>query len=95
MPEVQKGGGAVDVVQRAGLNKQLVETVGRYAKPKHIVLQLDNTLIPRRSDKFREIEQSIERVPQTTTVTSSAKAAWARSRLHGKSTCKVPEPRSR
>ena len=41
--EVMKGGGAVDVVQRAGLNKQLVETVGRYAKPKHIVLQLDNT----------------------------------------------------
>ena len=63
--EVMKGGGAVDVVQRAGLNKQLVETVGRYAKPKHIVLQLDNTLIPRRSDKFREIEQSIERVAAT------------------------------
>ena len=63
--EVMKGGGAVDVVQRAGLDKQLVETVGRYAKPEHIVLQLDNTLIPRRSDKFRDIEQSIERVAAT------------------------------
>ena len=63
--EVMKGGGAVDVVQRAGLDKQLVETVARYAKPEHIVLQLDNTLIPRRSDKFREIEQSIERVAAT------------------------------
>lgn len=63
--EVMKGGGAVDVVQRAGLDKQLVETVARYAKPEHIVLQLDNTLIPRRSYKFREIEQSIERVAVT------------------------------
>ena len=63
--EVMKGGGAVDVVQRAGLDKQLVEIVARYAKPEHIVLQLDNTLIPRRSDKFREIEQSIERVAAT------------------------------
>ena len=63
--EVMKGGGAVDVVQRAGLNKQLVETVGRYAKPKHIVLQLDNALIPRRSEKFKEIEQAIERIAQT------------------------------
>ncbi len=63
--DVMKGGGAVDVVQRAGLAKQLVETVARYAKPEHIVLQLDNTLIPRRSDKFREIEQSIERVAAT------------------------------
>lgn len=63
--EVMKGDGAVDVAQRAGLDKQLVETVGRYAKPEHIVLQLDNTLIPRRSDKFRDIEQSIERVAAT------------------------------
>ncbi len=63
--EVMKGGGAVDVVQRAGLDKQLVETVARYAKPEHIVFQLDNTLIPRRSDRFREIERSIERVAST------------------------------
>lgn len=63
--EVMKGGGAVDVVQRAGMDKQLVETVARYAKPEHIVFQLDNTLIPRRSDRFREIERSIERVAST------------------------------
>ena len=63
--DVMKGGGAVDVVQRAGMDKQLVETVARYAKPEHIVLQLDHSLIPRRSKAFHEIEHSIERVAAT------------------------------
>ena len=63
--DVMKGGGAVDVVQRAGMNKQLVETVSKYAKPENIVLQLGNSLIPRSSKAFREIEQSIERVAAT------------------------------
>lgn len=63
--DVMKGGGAVDVVQRAGMNKQLVETVCKYAKPENIVLQLGNSLIPRQSKAFREIEQSIERVAAT------------------------------
>jgi UDP-N-acetylmuramyl pentapeptide synthase len=54
-----KDGGAVDVVQRAGIDKQLIETVGRYAKPEHVVLQLDHTLIPRKSQKFGEIQQDI------------------------------------
>lgn len=63
--EVMKGGGAVDVVQRAGIDKQLVETVGKYAKPENIVIQLDNALIPRRSKSFREIEKTIIRVATT------------------------------
>ena len=63
--DVMKGGGAVDVVQRAGMNKQLVEIVCKYAKPENIVLQLGNSLIPRSSKAFREIEQSIERVAAT------------------------------
>lgn len=58
-------GGAVNVIQRAAIDKQLVEKVGKYAKPENIVLQLDNTLIPRSSKAFREIEQSIERVAAT------------------------------
>lgn len=60
-----KGGGAVDVVQRAGINKQLVETVSKNAKPENIVLQLGNSLIPRSSRAFHEIEQSIQRVAAT------------------------------
>ncbi len=34
-------------------------TGGRYAKPEHVVLQLDHTLIPRKSQKFGEIQQDI------------------------------------
>ena len=63
--EVMSDGGAVNVIQRAAIDKQLVETVGKYAKPENIVLQLDNTLIQRSSKAFRKIEQSIERVAAT------------------------------
>lgn len=63
--EVLSDGGAVNVIQRAAIDKQLVETVARYAKPENIVLQLGNSLIPRQSKAFREIEQSIERVAAT------------------------------
>lgn len=62
---VMRDGGAVDIIQRPAIDKQLVETVGRYAKPESIVIQLDNALIPRRSAKFREIEQAIGRIAQT------------------------------
>lgn len=62
---VMRDGGAVDVIQRPAINKQLIETVGKYAKPESVVIQLDNALIPRQSAKFKEIEQSIERIAQT------------------------------
>ena len=62
---VMRDGGAVDIIQRPAIDKQLVETVGRYTKPESIVIQLDNALIPRRSMKFREIEQAIGRIAQT------------------------------
>ena len=62
---VMRDGGAVDVIQRPAIDKQLIETVGKYAKPESIVIQLDNALIPRRSVKFKEIEQAIGRIAQT------------------------------
>ena len=62
---VMRDGGAVDVIQRPAIDKQLIETVGKYAKPESVVIQLDNALIPRRSEKFKEIEQAIERIAQT------------------------------
>ena len=62
---VMRDGGAVDVIQRPAIDKQLIETVSKYAKPESIVIQLDNALIPRRSEKFKEIEQAIERIAQT------------------------------
>lgn len=57
--------GITDVIQRPAIDKQIVETVGKYAKPENIVLHLDNTLIPRRSKQFREIEQSIKEIAAT------------------------------
>lgn len=62
---VMRDGGAVDIVQRPAIDKQLIETVCKYAKPESVVIQLDNALIPRRSEKFKEIEQSIGRIAQT------------------------------
>ena len=63
--DVMKNGGAVDIIQRGAIDKQLVETVRRYVKAENIVLQLGKSLIPRRSKAFREIEQSIERLAAT------------------------------
>ena len=62
---VMRDGGAVDVIQRPAIDKQLVETVDKYVKPESIVIQLDNALIPRRSAKFREIKQAIGRIAET------------------------------
>lgn len=53
--EVLSDGGAVNVIQRAAIDKQLVETVCKYAKPENIVLQLGNSLILRSSKAFRKI----------------------------------------
>ena len=45
--KVMSGGGATDIIQRRALDKQLVETVEKYAKPEMSVLTLDNQLLPR------------------------------------------------
>ncbi len=57
--------GFVDVIQRQAVDKQLTEIVGKYAKPENVVLQFDNTLIPRHSEKFRQIEKSIADIATT------------------------------
>lgn len=63
--DVMKDGGAVDIIQRPAIDKQLLEAVGKYAKPESVVIQLDNALIPRRSEKFKEIEETIGRIAET------------------------------
>lgn len=63
--DIMRGDGAVDVIQRPAIDQQLVETVGKYAKPENIVLQLDNTLIPRDSKQFKVIEKSIAEIAAT------------------------------
>ena len=62
---VMRDGGAVDVVQRPAIDKQLVETVGRYARPENAVLVLDDSLIPRKSDTFRRIEETVKTIAAT------------------------------
>lgn len=62
---VMRDGGAVDVVQRPAIDKQLVEIVGRYARPEKVVLTLTDDLIPRQSEAFRHIEKSIRTIAAT------------------------------
>lgn len=63
--EVLQDHGAVAVVQRRAIDKQLVEAVGRYAKPENTVIALPDELIPRQSEAFRKIEQSIRTIAAT------------------------------
>ena len=62
---VMRDGGAVDVIQRPAIDKQFIETVGKYAKPESVVIQLDNAVIPRRSARFKEIEEAVGRIAET------------------------------
>ncbi len=60
--EVMQGHGAVDVVQRLALDKQLIETVGKYAGDMGSAVSVETTLIPRPSKEFKEIEREISRI---------------------------------
>ena len=62
---VMQDGGAVNVVQRLAIDKQLVETVGKYVRPENMVLVLSDELIPRQSEAFRRIEKSIRTIACT------------------------------
>ncbi|WP_303033661.1 sigma-54 dependent transcriptional regulator [uncultured Duncaniella sp.] len=63
--DVMRGGGATDIIQRPAIDKQLVETVGQYAKAEHVVLTLDNQLLPRKSDAWQKIEKKIQAIAAT------------------------------
>ena len=63
--EVMRGGGAVDIIQRPAIDKQLVETVGQYSKAEHIVLTLDNQLLPRKSEAWQMIEEKVKVIAAT------------------------------
>lgn len=62
---IMRGGGAMDVIQRPAIDKQLVETVAQYAKAEHIVLTLDNQLLPRKSEVWQKIEEKIMAIAAT------------------------------
>lgn len=60
--EVMQDHGAVAVVQRLALVKQLTETVGKYIHPIESTELSRNALIPRPSDEFKIIEREISRI---------------------------------
>ena len=57
--------GAVGVIQRPAIDKQLLEQVEKYSKPESLMFFLDDVLIPRQSDDFRSIEQAIKKIAGT------------------------------
>ena len=63
--EVMGDSGAVAIIQRPAIDKQLVETVGKYAKAEHIVLTLDNQLMPRVSEVWQKIDEKIKAIAAT------------------------------
>lgn len=63
--DVMRGGGATDIIQRPAIDKQLIETVEKYAKPEHVVLTLDNQLLPRKSEEWQTIEEKIKAIAAT------------------------------
>lgn len=63
--EVMRGGGAVDIIQRPAIDKQIVETVGKYARPEHIVLNLDHQLIPRVSEAWKTVLEKVSAIAAT------------------------------
>ncbi len=65
--DVMKDGGAVDIIQRHAIDKQLVETVSRYTKSETVTLMLTDDLIPRQSEAFRRIGKSISAIAATNT----------------------------
>ena len=60
-----KDGGAINIIQRPAMDKQLVETVGRYARPGRTTLLLPDELIPRHSEAFVGIERAIRNIAAT------------------------------
>lgn len=57
--------GAVGVIQRPAINKQLLEQVEKYSKPEDMMIFLEDILIPRQSKNFQYIEQSIKKIAVT------------------------------
>lgn len=63
--DVMRGGGAVDVIQRPAIDKQLVETVAQYAKAENETFSLGKSLIPRQSEEWQEIERKIQSIAKS------------------------------
>ena len=62
---IMRGGGAVDVIQRPAIDKQLIETVAQYVKAENKTFSLGKHLIPRQSDEWREIVHKVQSIAKS------------------------------
>lgn len=62
---IMRGGGAMDVIQRPAIDKQLVETVAQYAKAEDKTFSLGKHLIPRQSKEWQAIERKIQSIAKS------------------------------
>lgn len=62
---IMRGGGAVDVIQRPAIDKQLIETVAQYVKAGNKTFSLGKHLIPRQSDEWREIVHKVQSIAKS------------------------------
>lgn len=63
--DVLRGDGAVDVIQRQAIDKQLVEIIGQYSRPEHVIQALGNQIFPRVSEAWKEVEAQIDAIAAT------------------------------
>lgn len=62
---IMRDGGAVDIIQRPAIDKQLVETVEKYVRPENETISLGKHLIPRQSEEWQEIERKIQSIAKS------------------------------
>ena len=62
---VMDGHGAITVIQRPALDKQLLEAVGKYVKDVQTATPPDELLIERPSEEFRKIREAISHIAAT------------------------------
>lgn len=62
---IMRNGGAVDIIQRPAIDKQLIETVTKYTQPENETFSLGKHLIPRQSEEWQEIECKIKSIAQS------------------------------
>lgn len=63
--DMMKSHGAVDIIQRPAMDKQLVETVARYVKTEIGEWSSGDVLIPRDTNSYRKLEHQIEMIAKT------------------------------
>lgn len=63
--DVMSDWGAVNIIQRLAIDKQLIEQVQKYITSENVMFVLHHGLIPRKSENFRDIELSIDKIAST------------------------------